>query len=126
MGRELRRKGLPGFKPSEIAVIDDGVMTAPLFGLINRRIRFPCTGRDDLRPFEPYLRSKQVVVYVAIRPEDRVTRCDVLVRLRCSDDERRQRLVASRTNGAERYENSIRKTDEIGLRAEVFFELKTD
>ena len=126
LGREIRRRGLPGFKPAEIAVIDDGVMTAPVFGLINRRVRRPCNGRDDLSPFEPYLREKKLVVYVAIRPEERISRCDVLLRLRCDDKERRERLVSSRENGAIRYEKSLRKTDAVELEADLYFDLRSD
>jgi len=126
LARDLRRKGIPGFKPSEIAVIDDGVMTAPLFGLLNRRIRFPCKGRDDLAPFAPYLRGKKVVVYVAIQPEERLTACDILVRLRCAEDERRERLVSSRANGPERYEKSRQKPDDINLSAAAYFDLRSD
>jgi hypothetical protein len=126
LGREIRRRGLPGFKPAEIAVIDDGVMTAPVFGLINRRVRRPCNGRDDLSPFEPYLREKKLVVYVAIRPEERISRCDVLLRLRCDDKERRERLVSSRENGAVRYEKSLRKPDAVELEADLCFDLRSD
>ena len=126
MARELRRKGLPGFKPAEIAVIDDGVMSAPIFGLINRRVRRPCKGRDELAPFEPYLRGKRLVVYVAIRPEERISRCDVLLRLRCDDKERRERLVSSRDDGAVRYEKSLPKTDAVTLEADHCFDLRSD
>ena len=126
LGREIRRLGLPGFKSSEIAVIDDGVMTAPLFGLINRRIRLPCKDRDDLSAFEPYLRGKKLVVYVAIRPEERISRCDVLLRLRCDDEERRERLVGSRQDGAIRYERSLAKTDNVSLEADYYFDLRSD
>ena len=124
--RRLRKEGIPGFKRSEIAVIDDGVMSAPLFGLINRRIRFSCEAPDDLAPFEPYLRGKKVVVYVAIHPEKRISRCDVLLRLRCNDEERRQRLVSSRDNGEVRYGKSLDKSDEISVPAGACFELRTD
>lgn len=126
LGREIRRRGLPGFKPAEIAVIDDGVMSAPVFGLINRRVRRPCNGRDDLSSFEPYLRGKRLVVYVAIRPEERLSRCDVLLRLRCDDKERRERLVSSRENGAVRYEKSLLKTDAVALEADFCFDLRSD
>ena len=126
LARDLRRQGIPGFKPSEIGVIDDGVMTAPLFGLLNRRIRIPGKGRDDLAPFAPYLRGKKVVVYVAIQPEERLTACDILVRLRCAEDERRERLVSSRANGPERYEKSRQKSDDIKLRAAKYFDLRSD
>jgi hypothetical protein len=126
LGREIRRRGLPGFRPTEIAVIDDGVMTAPLFGFINRRVRLPCRERDDLSPFEPYLRGKKLVVYVAIRPEERISRCDVLLRLRCDDKARRERLVSSREDGAARYEKSLRKTDAVTLEADHCFDLRSD
>jgi len=126
LGREIRRRGLTGFKPAEIAVIDDGVMSAPIFGLINRRVRRPCKGRDELAPFESYLRGKRLVVYVAIRPEERISRCDVLLRLRCDDNKRRERLVSSRDDGAVRYEKSLRKTDAVTLEADHCFDLRSD
>ena len=126
LGREIRRSGLPGFRPAEIAVIDDGVMTAPLFGFINRRVRLPSRERDDLSAFQHYLRGKKLVVYVAIKPEERLSRCDVLLRLRCDDKERRERLVSSRDNGAVRYEKSLGKTDAVTLEADHYFDLRSD
>ena len=124
--RRIRKEGLPGIKRSEIAVIDDGVMTAPVFGFINHRVRFACAAPDDLAPFEPYLRGKKVVVYVAIRPEKRISRCDILLRLLCSDENRRQRLVASRDNGSVRYERSLQNEDSAVIPADYYFSLTTD
>lgn len=126
LARMLRKEGLPGLPPSQVSVIDDGVMTAPLFGFINRRVRLPCDSRDDLSVFEPYLRGKRLVVYVAIRPEERISRCDVLLRLRCDDEERRERLVGSRQDGAIRYERSLAKTDSVALEADYYFDLRSD
>ena len=123
--RQLRKEGIPGFKKSEIAVIDDGVMTAPLFGLINRRVRFPCETQDNLAPFEPYLRGKKVAVYVAIRPEKRISRCDILLRLLCSETKRKERLIASRANGATRYERSLEIEGPAELPADVYFSITT-
>jgi len=101
-------------------------MTAPLFGFINRRVRLPSRERDDLSAFQPYLRGKKLVVYVAIKPEERLSRCDVLLRLRCDDKERRERLVSSRDNGAVRYEKSLGKTDAVTLEADHYFDLRSD
>ncbi|MFZ9931807.1 MAG: hypothetical protein ACO3G9_01225 [Chthoniobacterales bacterium] len=124
--RQLRKKGIPGFKRSEITVIDDGVMTAPRFGVINRRIRFRCESRDELAPFEPYLRGKKVVIYVAIQPEKRISRCDILLRLLCSDNTRKARLVAHRTNGIVRYEKSLHSRESADIPADRYFSLTTE
>jgi hypothetical protein len=91
LGREIRKKGLPGISRRRVAVIDDGVMAINVLGLFTRRIRDKGDCQDNLAPFARWLRGKSVVVYVAIRPWERVGRCDVLLRVHCSEAEREQR-----------------------------------
>jgi len=91
LGRELRKQGLPGISRRRLAVIDDGVMAINVLGLFTRRIRDKSDRQDNLAPFARWLRGKSVVVYVAIRPWERVGRCDVLLRVHCSDFERERR-----------------------------------
>ena len=50
LGKELRRKGFGNFKPYQIAVIDDGVMSVNLF-FIRPRVKIKSDQRDELRPF---------------------------------------------------------------------------
>jgi hypothetical protein len=50
LSKELRRKGFGDFKPYQIAVIDDGVMS------INRpRVKIKSDQRDELRPFFKFI-----------------------------------------------------------------------
>ena len=91
LGREIRKKGLPGISRRRLAVIDDGVMAINVLGLFTRRIRDKSDRQDNLAPFARWLRGKFVVVYVAIRPWERVGRCDVLLRVHCSEAEREKR-----------------------------------
>ena len=91
LGREIRKKGLPGYARREIALIDDGVMSVPLLGILTRRVRDKSGTRDTLATFSQWTTGKAVVVYVAIRPWDRLDSCDILLRVRCSEEERAQR-----------------------------------
>ena len=50
LGKELRRKGFGDFRPYQIAVIDDGVMSVNLF-FIRPRVKIKSDQRDELRPF---------------------------------------------------------------------------
>jgi hypothetical protein len=90
LGAEIRRKGLPGIPSRRIAVIDDGVMSINLLGLSLGRIR-DRTRKLGLAPFRRWLRGKQVVFFIAIRPWERIERCDVLVQVNCSTSERERR-----------------------------------
>ncbi len=91
LGREIRKKGLPGYPSRAVALIDDGVMSVPFLGFFTRRFEAKGATRDNLAPFSRWTAGKSVVVYVAIRPWERLDACDVLLRVRCSDTERAQR-----------------------------------
>jgi hypothetical protein len=91
LGREIRKRGLPGFPRREVALIDDGVMSVPLLGILTRRVRDKSGARDNLAAFARWTAGKSVVVYVAIRPWERLESCDVLLRVHCSESERAQR-----------------------------------
>jgi hypothetical protein len=91
LGREIRKKGLPGYPSRAVALIDDGVMSVPFLGFFLRRFEAKGAVCDNLAPFSRWTAEKLVVVYVAIRPWERLDACDVLLRVRCSDTERAQR-----------------------------------
>jgi hypothetical protein len=91
LGREIRKKGLPGYTRGELALIDDGVMSVSLLGILTRRVRDKSGTRDNLAAFSRWTTGKSVVVYVAIRPWDRLDSCDVLLRVRCTEQERARR-----------------------------------
>lgn len=93
LGREIRKKGLPGYPSRAVALIDDGVMSVPFLGLFTRRFEAKGSTRDNLSPFARWTAGKSVVVYVAIRPWERLDACDVLLRVRCSDGERAHRQM---------------------------------
>jgi len=94
LGREIRKKGLPGYPARALALIDDGVMSVPFLGLFARRFEARSAARDNLAPFARWTAGKAVVVYVAIRPWERLDACDVLLRVHCSDAERAQRQAS--------------------------------
>jgi len=122
LGKQIRKQGLPGIPRSRIAVIDDGVLSAPLLGIFNRRVKSHSNSLDELAPFEPYLAGKQLVVYISSRPERRLSACDIVVRVRCNEEERQQRLVARNKDGEERYRRSLSQTDSIKIPYKRFFD----
>ncbi len=91
LGREIRKKGLPGYASRAVALIDDGVMSVPFLCLFTRRFEAKGAFRDNLAPFSRWTSGKSVVVYVAIRPWERLDSCDVLLRVHCSDEARARR-----------------------------------
>lgn len=124
-GRLIRKGALPGFPPRRVAVIDDGVMSVAVLGLFQRRVRHRSSERDELAPFSPYLRGKQLVVYVSSRPEVRLSCCDVALLLRCPDDTRRRRLQAREQDAEKRFQVSMSQPEAIALPAGRTFELVT-
>ena len=90
LGAAIRRKGLPGIPKRRVAVIDDCVMSVSFLGIPLGRVR-DRTKKRGLAPFVPWLRGKRVVVFIGIRPWERIDRCDILVRVQCSGSERERR-----------------------------------
>lgn len=122
MGKRIRKKGLPGIAPSRIAVVDDGVLSVPLLFFFNRRVRDHTKMRDELAPFDPYLLGKKLVVYVSSFPEHRLSACDIVVTVRCGEEERRRRLLARNTDGEIRFQRSANQEDFPRIPAKHFFE----
>ena len=88
LGKELRRKGFGDFKPYQIAVIDDGVMSINLF-FIRRRVKIKCDQRDELRPFFKFIMPfVKVVIYASANPLARISKCDILCILSMDEEER--------------------------------------
>jgi broad-specificity NMP kinase len=101
LGREIRKKSLPGFARHEVAVIDDGVISVPVLGFFTRRIEVKSGPRDNLTAFSRWTADKSVVICVAIRPWERLESCDILVRVRCGERERARRQLLRGKNYAE-------------------------
>lgn len=88
LGKELRRKGFGDFKPYQIAVIDDGVMSVNLF-FIRPRVKIKSDQRDELRPFFKFIMSfVKVVIYASANPLARISKCDILCILSMDEEER--------------------------------------
>ena len=88
LGKELRRKGFGDFKPYQIAVIDDGVMSINLF-FIRPRVKIKCDQRDELRPFFKFIMPfVKVVIYASANPLSRISKCDILCILSMDEEKR--------------------------------------
>ncbi|TDU71295.1 hypothetical protein EI77_02418 [Prosthecobacter fusiformis] len=123
LGKLLRKKGLPGISPRKIGVIDDGVLAVPLLGIFTRRIKSRSQERDNLAPFLHFLRRKKLVVYVNSKPERRLERCDVALRLRLPEEIRAQRLRERDHDGEARFRKTLHSSDEVGIPADHVFDL---
>lgn len=125
LSKQIRKKGLPGIPPRKIAVIDDGVLAVPLFGVFTRRIkrRFQQV-RDNLTCFMPYVRKKALVVYSNCRPHLRLERCDVVLRLQLPEEKRKERLVSRNHDGMERFLRTENAPDEVQILTNHVFDLQ--
>jgi dephospho-CoA kinase len=85
LGKLLRKGGMGRIAPRKILVIDDDVASVSLLGVFRRRVKFRAAGKDFLRPFEPYFRGKQLVVFVTTQPTDRLDECDILIEVNCAE-----------------------------------------
>lgn len=123
LGKHMRKIGLPGISARDIAVIDDGVLTVPFLGIFRRRFCHKSTNRDNLAPFQSYVRKKKVVVYVKSTPHSRLESCDVVLRLHCPDEVRRERLIRREERGEERFQKTCSYSGEVKVRTNFIFDL---
>jgi hypothetical protein len=94
LGKFFRKHGLGGFKPREIAVIDDDCMSTYFLWLFRPQISVPCTGVDELEPFFKYCKKRKVIFYISSNPEKRISKASILLRIDMADEElRRKRLI---------------------------------
>ena len=123
LAKLIRKQGLPGIPPRRICVIDDGVLSVPVLWFFRKRVKFHSRDRDNLKPFQPWLRGRQLVIYVGATPQRRLDRCDVVLRLRCPDEERLRRLVQRNSDGEKRFRKTEHVSDEIGIAASHVFDM---
>ncbi len=88
LGKLLRKGGMGRIPARRILVIDDGVASVSLLGVFRRRVKFPSRQKDFLRPFAPFFKGKQLIVFVTAQPTDRLDECDILVTVSCTDEVR--------------------------------------
>ncbi|WP_281950393.1 AAA family ATPase [Nitrosophilus kaiyonis] len=93
LGKFIRKNGFGKYKPKEIAVIDDSVMTKEYFGgLIKRKIKIKYTNKDNLYPFIKLIPRKKIIFYISANPFFRIEKCDILIKLTLNEKERIKRL----------------------------------
>ena len=128
LGKELRRKVFGDFKPYQIAVIDDGVMSVNLF-FIRPRVKIKSDQRDELRPFFKFIMPfVKVVIYASANPLSRISKCDILCILNINEEDRIARIY--KRNPAEDKNNTQRHIDKkeldlVGLEYKIKLEFKS-
>lgn len=128
LGKELRRKGFGDFKPYQIAVIDDGVMSINLF-FIRPRVKIKSDQRDELRPFFKFIMPfVKVVIYASANPLSRISKCDILCILNINEEDRIARIY--KRNPVEDQNNTQRHIDKkeldlVGLEYKIKLEFKS-
>jgi broad-specificity NMP kinase len=123
LAKIIRKQGLPGIPPRRICVIDDGVLSVPVLWFFRKRVKFHSRDCDNLKPFQPWLRGRQLVIYVGATPQRRLDRCDVVLRIRCPDEERLRRLIRRNTDGEKRFRNTEHVSDAVEIMADHVFDL---
>lgn len=128
LGKELRRKGFGDFKPYQIAVIDDGVMSINLF-FIRPRVKIKSDQRDELRPFFKFIMPfVKVVIYASANPLSRISKCDILCILNINEEDRIARIY--KRNPVEDQNNTQRHIDKkeldlVGLEYKIKLEFES-
>jgi len=92
-GRYIRLNGFGSYKPKDIAMIDDGCMSVDVAFFFRRKYVNPCRGVDELKPFYKYCKKKRVRFYIDSRPENRIIKASILLRLYTDEKTRLQRLI---------------------------------
>ena len=93
LGKYFRNRGFGQFSPRQIAVIDDDNMAIDFLFFFRRWHAIPCRGVDELAPFFKYCRHKPVRVYIKSNPETRISRADVVLKVKVDEDRRRRQLI---------------------------------
>lgn len=107
LGKEIRRKGFGSFKTSQIAVIDDDVMSINLF-FMRPRAKIKSEQKDELRPFFKFLPPYvKLVFYVSATPFARISKTDILCILNIDEKERGKRLKKRNQDDEEKLLNFI-------------------
>jgi len=126
LGRMLRKRGMPGIAPGDLLVIDDSMLHLKWLGIFPRRIKHRTQERDYLAPFASFFTGRRLLIYVNTNPEKRIERCDILLRLRCPEDQREVRLLARDPDGAARFASTRDASDKPRILAERYLELASD
>jgi hypothetical protein len=125
LGRMLRKRGMPGIPPADLLVIDDGMVHLKWLGIFPRRVKHRSKTHDYLAPFAPLFAGRRLLIYVNTTPERRIDRCDILLRLRCPEDERQARLIARDPDGQARFASTRDASDNPQIVAERYLELQS-
>lgn len=92
LGKKIRKQGFGDFKPYQIAVIDDCVMSLNLF-IIRPKIKAPPPAEvDNLKPFLRFLPRYVKLVFCIGSSIRRIEFADILVRITCEEQARLERL----------------------------------
>ena len=59
LAKQIRKNGFKNFKPYQIAVIDDDVMSLNLF-IARPKIKIKSDHQDELKPFFKFIRSRNI------------------------------------------------------------------
>ncbi|MGM9996303.1 hypothetical protein [Campylobacter lanienae] len=94
LGKFIRKQGFGDFRPYQVCVIDDNVMSLNLF-LIRPKIRYtppPYNPLDNLKPFLKFLLPYiKIIFYIASNP-NRISFADVLITLKIDENIRINQL----------------------------------
>lgn len=104
LGKSIRKQGFGDFKPYQIAVIDDNVMSLNLF-LARPKIRYnapPPKQKDNLKPFMKFLPPYVRIVFYISANLQRIDFTDVLIILRINDETRLKQLQKRENGNRER------------------------
>ncbi len=95
LGKYIRKNGISDIKPSQIAVIDDSVMTIDYFGgLIRRKYKNKIDKKDNLKPFLKKIGDKKrLIFYINVTPSNRITQTDIMVWLDIDKQSQKERLT---------------------------------
>jgi hypothetical protein len=126
-GRYMRKNGLGRFSKCSISVIDDSVIKLDFLYFFKRRLRLPCKGVDELRPFFNIIgRRKKIVFFINATPEQRITGADILLRLSTDEETREKRLRQRNGNDPEKLERFLNFRRDEKIKINYKYEIKAE
>lgn len=109
-GKMIRKNGFGNFKPYQIAVIDDDVISINLV-LFHPKKKIKSIDKDELKPFfkflPPYIK---IIFYINTNLNERISKMDILCILKIDEQERINRLIKRNGKNTKKLSNFINET----------------
>ncbi len=126
-GKFIRKNGIGKYGKKMISVIDDGLTWLDFFFFFRKRLKIPCSGVDELKPFlDKISPNKKIIFYINATPWTRVSEVDILLKLTTNEATRIERLKNRYKNKPQTLNRAIntKEIEDYKIRYTYFLEVE--